>query len=173
MNGAPLIATVISRLRRQTKAQILINAPNDSPYGNFSLEMLPDVFGKELGPLSGIHAALSWAWTNGHAHIATVPVDTPFLPDDMIARLTLSGAPAICASRGRNHFVCGLWKSALAGRLETLLETGARAAGAWAVDCKASIVPFDDDENGRDPFFNVNTRDELVKAQWQPPLKPR
>lgn len=132
------------------------------------LPVLPDRFAGLPGPLAGIHAGLCWAETiPSVTHLATVSVDTPFLPADFVAKMASAGANgisvALARSAGRLHPTCALWPVARRAKLETFLEAGmsrkvmsfAEAAGYVAVDFPA--VPFD-------PFFNVNTPEDLAKA---------
>ncbi|MEM1146464.1 MAG: molybdenum cofactor guanylyltransferase [Pseudomonadota bacterium] len=164
INGRRLIDLVIQRMQVQTRAQVAINAAATGIYSELGLDMVPDQLGDQLGPLAGLHAGMLWAQEQGYDCLATVAIDMPHLPSNMLSVLRLCGAPAIAASRGREHFVCGLWPAGLAEALEAFVKSGQRAAGAWARECEATVVHFSDDAYGRDPFFNVNTRKDLAKV---------
>jgi molybdopterin-guanine dinucleotide biosynthesis protein A len=128
-----------------------------------------DAVGGGLGPLAGVLTALrrAGAASPPFAFVVTAPVDVPFLPPDLVARLQRErGAAAICvaASGGRAHPTVALWSVALADELERALrderlrrvrEFQARhrtAVAAWGA------VPAD-------PFTNVNTPDDLARAR--------
>ncbi len=131
------------------------------------------------GPLAGILAGLEWALREAPAvtDIVTLAADTPFAPDDLVERLQAArraaGAEiAVAASRGRRHHAVALWPVALAGPLRRALdEEGVRKVEVFADRFAVAVAewpatPFD-------PFFNVNTPEDLVAAEaWLTRLKP-
>ncbi len=163
--------SLLDRLRARFSPQVgalAINTNAELGAAAHGCEVLPDRFAGFPGPLAGIHAGLLWAETlPGVTHLATVSVDTPFLPVDFVARLAgarADGGPvALARSDGRLHPTCALWPVALRARLEAFLGAGATGkvlafaedVGYLAVDFPA--VPFD-------PFFNINTPEDLAKA---------
>lgn len=161
LRGVPLIDRVMSVLSNQT-VLTAINCALDSPYAKHSQHIVPDVMTGGLGPLAGIHAAMVWAESRGYSEVITAPVDTPFLPDDYVARLLVSGDTSVAVSDERLHPICGLWSVATADRLATAIEAGLRAAYEWADEVGAKTVAFEGDP---DPFFNVNTPEDLVAAE--------
>ena len=80
IGGTSLIARVIDQVSCQTDSALVINAPADGAYGGLGLPVVPDALGSDLGPLAGIHAAMVWGAEQGSARVATVALDTPFLP---------------------------------------------------------------------------------------------
>lgn len=165
IGGTSLIARVIDRVSRQTNAEIVINAAVDGAYGGLGLPIVPDALGRDLGPLAGVHAAMVWGAGQGSETVATVALDTPFLPADLLSRLENEGAPAIAASGGRNHPVIGLWPCSMAGELAAYIAQGRRSAHGWAEACGARAAMFESAMDGRDPFWNVNTINELEDAR--------
>lgn len=173
LGGQPLIAHVIARARPQVQALMLnINdgesAIRLSPFG---LPIAADVVAGFAGPLAGILTGLKWAQTAAPAcrWLASFAADTPFFPHDLVARLRASLAAssaeiACAASAGRSHPVFALWPVALADALaHALTIENMRKIDAWTARYAVCQVPFDD-ENGGDPFFNVNTPAELAQA---------
>ncbi len=78
---------VIERFAPQV-GELIINANQHADaYGAFGYRVIADVIEGFAGPLAGLHAALSVA---GFPLVATVPCDSPFLPDDLVARLSAS-----------------------------------------------------------------------------------
>ena len=168
LGGRPLLGHILDRLRPQV-ALLALNA-NDDPvrYQSFGLPILPDSLPGRPGPLAGILAALDWAATAGAAHVLTVPGDTPFLPLDLAHRLgaaLLAGAPAaVSASGGRRHPIAGLWPvSAREGLRRAIRDEGVRRADDWARQLGATTVDFAVDPF--DPFFNLNSPDDLAHAE--------
>ena len=172
LGGRPLLSRVLDRLIPQAD-KIAISANGDpSRFAQFGLPILPDTIEGYLGPLAGLLAGMEWAQGTGAAQIASVPTDSPFIPTDLTARLMSSASPdrpALAASGGKHHPVVGLWPVALAGRLRDFLESGTTyKVSAFAQECGAVLVDFPMTAlagNNRDPFFNVNTPEDLSLAE--------
>ncbi len=173
--GKPMIGHVIARLRPQVHRIVIIANDEPARFSGTCLPVVPDTVEGHAGPLAGLHAALEWALseTPEAAFVATVPVDTPFLPENMVARLTVAlrqtnvGA-AIAASGSTRHPVAGLWDVALVGEVEDALRSGVRAMTRFAEMQKSAVVDFPAIEIGGvavDPFFNVNTPADLEQAE--------
>ena len=174
LGGKPMIAHVIERLRPQVGA-MAINANGDpARLSRLGLPVVGDTVGGFAGPLAGVLAGLVWARALPHPPrwIATVSADAPFVPADLVARLAAAAARAPCIplaqSRGEVHPVIGLWPLALADDLAGALAAGVRKVLRWTD--RHGTVPVDFPDcviGGRaiDPFFNVNTPDELAAAR--------
>ena len=158
--GKRLIDHMITRIRLQSAGPIAINAPTGAGFDDLSQPLIADKLAGNLGPLAGLHVAMSWAKEAGYAAVLTTPVDTPVLPRDFAARLVATGAPAIAKCNNSVHYVHGLWPTALTDQLESAIERGLRSARDWASECKAATCEFHE-RAGLDPFFNVNTPDDL------------
>jgi len=167
VGGQAILSRVINTLRPQVST-LLLNANGDGArFADLDLDIKPDD-PRGAGPLAGLLAGLEWAAQIGCPWLLSVPTDTPFLPADLRIRLAVglrepTGA-AIARSAGRNHPVIGLWSTALAGSLRRfLIDQGELRATRWAQYCGAAIVDWPDDPV--DPFFNVNTPDDRMKAE--------
>jgi molybdopterin-guanine dinucleotide biosynthesis protein A len=171
LDGRPILAHVIARLRRQVDI-VALNANGDpARLAAFGLEVVADPL-PDLGPLGGILAGMKWAeaFSAGISHIVTVAADTPFFPADLAERLLAADAGVdqvvLAASDGRPHPTFGLWPIALCGDLETFLEQeGAASVRAFAsTKMPPLIIDFPVSDN-IDPFFNVNTHEDLARAR--------
>lgn len=165
--GRPVLAHVLARLAPQVD-RLAINANGDvARFAGFGLPVLADSVPDQPGPLAGVLAGMDWAAGLGAAHLVTVAGDTPFLPPDLVARLRAAGPFALAASDPgdgmRVHPVCGLWPVALRDTLRAALLAGQRRVLGWAMDNGAVPVAFASDPV--DPFFNLNTPDDLVRAE--------
>ena len=165
LNGETLLDKVSRAVSAQTQGPVALNTAPDGPYAGTSLPIVPDLAEGQVGALIGLHAAMNWAANIGSSYVVTCPIDTPFLPQDLVLRLHDSGAPAICASNGRWHPIIGLWPTALAAELEEFLKKEARSVHAWAQRCGSAVIDFSVDEAGRDPFFNINSQSDLDAAK--------
>jgi molybdopterin-guanine dinucleotide biosynthesis protein A len=173
LGGRPLLAHVIDSLRPQA-GEIAISANADpARFARFGLPVLGDTIQGHLGPLAGLLAGMEWAAANGASLLLSVPTDSPFIPADLFARLSAAqqnpGRPALAASGGKTHPVVGLWPVSLARPLRDFLISGATyKVSAFADRCDAvyadfpMIMPAD---RTVDPFFNVNTPDDLAVAE--------
>jgi molybdopterin-guanine dinucleotide biosynthesis protein A len=166
--GRPILSWQIERLGPQVR-QLIINA-NGAPgrFSAFGLRVVPDTIPGSAGPLAGVLAALEWAasavpdidW------VVTVPGDVPFLPLDLVSRLHAArqqGSVVQASSGGRTHPVVALWPVAIRDTLRAALDgEGLRKAGVFAARHGGGVADWP--VTPADPFFNVNTRDDLRQA---------
>lgn len=167
--GRPLIAHAVERLRPQV-GELAINANGDpARFSAFGLPIVPDTMTGHAGPLAGILAGMQWAAGMHVALLATASVDAPFFPLDLVARLseaTDGGSIAVARSGGRLHPVFGLFPVHLAGDLEGFLRRDARrSVTGWLAGYAIVAVDFEGSGPGpADPFFNINTPEDLAIA---------
>jgi molybdopterin-guanine dinucleotide biosynthesis protein A len=160
LRGKPMVQWVIERLAPQV-AELLVNAnQNLDQYARFGYRVIPDEIGGFAGPLAGLHRGLSEA---GHALVATAPCDSPFLPQDLVARLhaalEANGAEIAVAKTGEQpHPVFCLCRKSVLPGLTAFLSSGGRKIDAWYSTLQVVEVAFDDEV---DAFSNVNTEAEL------------
>ncbi|MCO8143996.1 molybdenum cofactor guanylyltransferase MobA [Rhodovulum tesquicola] len=165
LGGTTFLARVAARLGPQVAAMALsANGPVED-YAEARLPVLADPPPGDLGPLAGVLAGLDWAAEAGADAVATVAVDTPFLPVDLVARLgtAAGGELAVAASGGRMHPTAALWPVGLRAEVCAALARGERRLGGFAHIMRAVTVGFE--AEGIDPFFNINTPDDLALAE--------
>jgi molybdopterin-guanine dinucleotide biosynthesis protein A len=80
--GRPMLALVLERLR-DVAADVTIVANDVERYARFGVPVAPDIHA-DIGPLGGIHAALSHA---AHDHCLIVACDMPFLSAGLLHRM--------------------------------------------------------------------------------------
>lgn len=163
--GKALLGHVIERIAPQVTA-VVINANGDPErFAAFGLTVVADRLPGIGSPLAGLHAALSFAREEGFDAVLTVPSDAPFLPRDLARRLAeVHSTAALAASAGQQHFLTGLWSHGLLEELEAAIrDAGLVRVKDWAKSCGAAVVEWPDEPN--DPFFNVNTQEELAEAR--------
>jgi len=153
-------------------AQLVLNANGDpGRFAGFGLPVVADSPPDFAGPLAGVLAGLEWAARHAPtvSEIVTFPADTPFPPVDLVERLqgarrATAAAVAVAASAGRRHHVIALWSTALAPALRrALIEEGVRKVGAFAE--RFPLVAVEWSATPLDPFFNVNTPNDLAAAE--------
>ena len=173
-----IIERIIDKISPQV-GSLAININGDSSrFPDYKLPIIPDSIKGYLGPLSGILAGMEWAFKNGNRYIATVAADTPFLPDDFIKRLHAMVKSknlniGIAASRilsGDDVFIhptFGIWEVALKDDLRDALANDTRKIMFWAKKFKLDYYYFDTSDKLSDPFFNINTPDDLEEAKYR------
>ncbi|TAG25559.1 MAG: molybdenum cofactor guanylyltransferase [Rhodobacterales bacterium] len=162
--GRPLLAHVLDRLEPQVE-HVLISANGDlSRFAGFGCPVVPDA--TPQGPLSGIHAALTHAARLGATHLVSTPVDTPFLPGDLVPRLLLAAetAPeglALARTTDGDHPATALWPVALAPALAAFLAEGGAKVTRFTDAHHAAHADFSDPR----AFLNLNTPKDLALAE--------
>jgi molybdopterin-guanine dinucleotide biosynthesis protein A len=158
--GKRLIDHVYARLAPQVGG-IVINAnQNHDAYKTFGVRVVSDAIGNFAGPLAGLHAGLS---VSRRPYLASVPCDSPFLPEDLVERLYAgladAGAEIAVAKTGEQpHPVFCLVRGGVLDHLASFLKGGGRKIDAWYATLLVAEVAFDDEAEA---FSNINTGDEL------------
>lgn len=168
LNGQPLLDHVVNRLRPQIG--LIAISSNDPVDGELDLPVLGDRHADRRGPLAGILAGMIWCKAN-HPDIRrllSVPVDGPFLPRDLAARLAAraeeTGAEVVvAASANQDHPTLALWDVALMGSLGGVLESGHDLSVRHFYEGRR-LARVDFETGPMDPFFNINTPDDLARA---------
>ncbi len=178
IGGATILERVIARLAPQC-SRLILNANGDpARFAASGLAVVADSVPDYAGPLAGILAGLDWAVDHAPdlAWVVSVPGDCPFLPRDLVPRLHRArieaGAQLASARSGeRRHPVVALWPPALRADLRrALMSEGARKVDEWTARYAVGIAAWP--AAPIDPFFNVNTPDELAKAEALADARP-
>jgi molybdenum cofactor guanylyltransferase len=167
LDGASLLQRTLSRLRFQVD-DVIINANGDpARFATTQITVVEDVLADIGTPLAGLHAALYYGANNGFEAVVTIPSDAPFLPLDLVERLVTGGqvtGAAIARSGGRDHYLTGIWTTAMAKALGYLIESeGLVRVQDFATKAKAEKVVWA--AIPHDPFFNINTPEDLAEAE--------
>jgi molybdopterin-guanine dinucleotide biosynthesis protein A len=171
IGGKTILERVLARLKPQCAA-VILNANGDpARFADTGLPVVPDTVPDFAGPLAGILAGLDWAAAHapGMADVASAPGDCPFLPGDLVARLSAArqaaGVPLACARSGDwRHPVVGLWPVALREDLrKALVEENMHKIETWTA--RHGIAIGDWPATPIDPFFNVNTPTDAAEAE--------
>ncbi|WP_121062811.1 molybdenum cofactor guanylyltransferase MobA [Chachezhania antarctica] len=172
LGDGTLMSQVVERLRPQV-GDMALNANGDpARFDDVGLPVLADSIDGFAGPLAGVLAGLDWAASQGATSIVSAAVDTPFFPADLVARLQdaamdmdhpLALAATPDPERGLSrHPTFGLWPVALRDDLRAALTDGLRKVVQWTDRHGAALAVFH--ATPFDPFFNVNTPEDLARA---------
>jgi len=171
IGGQSILSRVIDRITPQC-TRLILNANGDpARFADTGLPVISDDVPDFAGPLAGVLAGLDWAAANalGTEYVASVPGDCPFLPRDLIARLhqarVEAGRPLACARSGEwRHPVVAIWPVALRDDLRRAVrEEGLRKIEIWTA--RHGIALVDWPAEPVDPFFNVNTPEDIAAAE--------
>jgi molybdenum cofactor guanylyltransferase len=114
LDGRPLINHVASSLAQQCDALVVTGRTQE---GYICVDDRP---APNMGPLAGLASALAYASGNGFAHVLSVGVDAPGIPDNL--RAMLEPAPAYVV----NQPVIGYWPVSALGLLDDILKSNER-----------------------------------------------
>ena len=151
--------------------EILIVANHKIKFNkNDKIDLISD-YHKDLGPLGGIYSAMKWIKDNNKPYewIISLPTDTPFFEAEILDKFLNKTNKKekklfFIKSNNKRHNIFGLWSLDLFKSLEKdLLENNERKVETWAN--KIGVETININFEGQDPFFNINTTDDLEKAK--------
>jgi molybdopterin-guanine dinucleotide biosynthesis protein A len=164
LRGVSLMGHTINALTPQVRGLVLgLRAP-DAWAGAFKLPLIIDSL-TDIGPAASVMAVLTELKHQTDV-VLTAPADCPFLPSDVAARLRAALTDdvdiAVATSGGQRHHLIALWRTRLALEIEGRIKNGDTAIhklqnGFNVAEVDWPTAPFD-------PFFNINTPDDLTKA---------
>jgi molybdopterin-guanine dinucleotide biosynthesis protein A len=151
--------------------EILIIANNDIKFFNSKKINKIEDYKKNLGPLGGVLSAMKWIKENNRKYkwISTFPSDTPFFKKkylhDFLNNINKEESKLFfIKSNDKRHNIFGLWSLELLNRLEDdLVNKGERKVEDWAN--KVGVKTINLEFKNNDPFFNINTKEDLEKAK--------
>jgi molybdopterin-guanine dinucleotide biosynthesis protein A len=171
LNNKKLIEHTIDKVKKYLKKIIIITNQDNEFFFKNNLTTVKDCIEGQLGPLVGILTAMKWAKENLSkcSWIATFPCDTPFFPESIIKSFIEESKKKesliLCASsHGRKHNIFGLWSLDLYDKLEhDLINKKIRKVQDWTEKNKIKNLEFKFIDY--DPFFNINTEEDLAFAK--------
>ena len=169
LNNKSLIDHILSEILTEFK-ELLIVSNNSIEFNKSEKISIISDFKNNLGPLGGVLTAMKWIKDNNKDYhwISTFPTDTPFFKNQILKdfhdKINLkNGKLFFIKSNNTRHNIFGLWSIDLADKLEKDLENGDRKVEDWANKVGVNIIDMQFEKN--DPFFNINTKEDLEKAK--------
>ncbi|UVK37011.1 molybdenum cofactor guanylyltransferase MobA [Mesorhizobium sp. AR10] len=168
-----LLDHIVARLAPQVGPLALSANGDPARFAGFGLPVLADTVEGFAGPLAGILTGLEWASMACNA-VVTVAGDTPFLPPDLVERLVAAvdarpGAIAVACSNGKRHPTFAHWPTDIHDALRRfLVDEDIRRVSAFIDRHDFAEVEFPMLKSGTqeiDPFFNINTPQDLAVAE--------
>lgn len=169
LHGRTILDHVIDRIDPQC-AGLALNANGDpARFAQWRLPVIADSVEGFVGPLAGVLAGMDWAAERfpQSSFVLSVASDCPFLPADLVVRLSAASAQAdivVATSGGQAHPVIALWRVALRDDLRrALVDEGLRKIDRWTA--RHRVVHVDWPTEPVDPFFNANTPEDIALAE--------
>jgi molybdopterin-guanine dinucleotide biosynthesis protein A len=170
LEGKILINYILSEIL-DVFDEILIVANSDIEFMQSKKISKIEDFQKDLGPLGGVLSAMKWIKQNNKNYqwISTFPSDTPFfkkeLLEDFYEKINFNESKLFfIKSNNTRHNIFGLWSLDLLSQLEEdLIKKGERKVELWANSIGVKNIDMQFKNN--DPFFNINTKEDLENAK--------
>ena len=171
LNNKKLIEYTLDKVKKYLKKIIIITNQDNKFFLENNLITVKDCIEGQLGPLVGILTAMKWAKENLKkcSWIATFPCDTPFFPESIIKSFIEESKKKeslilSASSHGRKHNIFGLWSLDLYDKLkDDLINKKVRKVQDWTEKNKIKNLEFEFKDY--DPFFNINTKEDLEFAK--------
>jgi molybdenum cofactor guanylyltransferase len=149
--------------------EILIVANEPINFMNSKKISITKDFKNGLGPLGGVLTAMKWIKENKRKYkwISTFPTDAPFFTIKELKyfyeNIDIDKSKLFfIKNKNTRHNIFGLWSLELIEQLENDLLKGERKVEVWADTIGVKTVNIDYKKT--DPFFNINTKEDLKKA---------
>ncbi|MBP6052856.1 MAG: molybdenum cofactor guanylyltransferase MobA [Pseudomonadales bacterium] len=171
LGSRTLLERALARARPQVDTLLINSASAPATLRSHGMQVVPDSVPGFVGPLAGVLAGMEHAASRfpQAQWLVTMAVDTPWFPLDLVQRLVAQRRAddaeiAIAASGGRTHPVFALWPLGIAAHLRAALEVeGQRKVDAFQARYRRVLVEWRCEPH--DPFFNINTPDDLARAE--------
>ena len=149
--------------------EILIVANEPINFMNSKKISITKDFKNGLGPLGGVLTAMKWIKEKKRKYkwISTFPTDAPFFTIKELKyfyeNIDINKSKLFfIKNKNTRHNIFGLWSLELIEQLENDLLKGERKVEVWADSIGVKTVNIDYKKT--DPFFNINTKEDLKKA---------
>ena len=149
--------------------EILIVANEPINFMNSKKISITKDFKNGLGPLGGVLTAMKWIKEKKRKYkwISTFPTDAPFFTIKELKyfyeNIDIDKSKLFfIKNKNTRHNIFGLWSLELIEQLENDLLKGERKVEVWADTIGVKTVNIDYKKT--DPFFNINTKEDLKKA---------
>jgi len=169
LGGKLLIDYILSEIKDEFK-EILVVSNSQINFEKLEKILLIEDFKKGLGPLGGVLSAMKWVKDNNKDYkwISTFPTDTPFFKRSILKKFLQNikfeeSKLFFIKSNNTRHNIFGLWSIDLMEKLEEDLERGERKVEIWANSIGVKVINME--FINEDPFFNINTKEDLEKAK--------
>ena len=167
LGNKTLIEHTLDKIKFKFEDVIIVSKKTN--FKNYKI--INDCIEGQLGPLVGVLSAMKWIKKNNKPYewVATFPCDTPFFNTKIIDEFikfskTNDGLLYFVKSNKIRHNIFGLWSLKLIEILEKdIIKNNYRKVEKWADKIGVRIINIED--NKKDFFLNINTKDDLIVAE--------
>ena len=172
INNQKLINIILCKVEN-LKLPVAINANQHiSKFNQFNNNVIQDKNYIGLGPLSGVYTAMNWTKTQNLNWVLTLPCDVPFFPNDIffkveekIKNINKNIKIISFSSNEKKHPIISAWNLCLKKELKFALENGVSKVDTFVSRFKNVYLNYNFDEKSLDPFFNINSENEIKKLE--------
>ena len=165
-----LLEHVLFKITDKFKEILIVSSHNQKIKKLENVTIIPDCL-DDFGPLAGVLSSMKWVKKNKKKYnwVATFPSDTPFFESSIIdeykKRINKNDSLLyFVRSNNKRHNIFGLWSIELLKILENdLINNNFRKVEEWAN--KIGVKTIDVETKKFDPFFNINTKEDLEEAK--------
>ena len=170
LGSKTLLEHVLSKITKKFEEIVIVSSHPLEIKKTKNITIIPDCL-NDLGPLAGVLSSMKWIKKNKKLYewIATFPSDTPFFDTSIIEeykkKVKLKESNLFFVrSNEKRHNIFGLWSIDLLETLEDdLIKNNYRKVEEWANKIGVKII--DIKTENYDPFFNINTKEDLKIAK--------
>ena len=167
LNGKILLEHTLDKIKSKFNTIVIVS--NSRIAKNYIV--IKDCIDGQLGPLVGVLSAMKWIKENNYSQewIITFPCDTPFFNISIIDKFVEvsklnDSLLYFVKSKEKRHNIFGLWSLKLIKTLEKdIIEHKHRKVEEWAN--KIGVKTINISYKEIDPFFNINTKEDLMEAE--------
>lgn len=172
INNQKLINIILCKFIN-LKLPIAINANQHiNKFKQLNKNVIKDKNYVGLGPLSGVYTAMNWTETQGVNWVLTLPCDVPFFPNDIffkveekIKKIDKNIKIISFSSNEKKHSIISAWNLCLKKDLKFALENEVRKVDTFVSQFKNENLNYSFDTKSLDPFFNINSENEIIKLE--------
>ena len=170
LGNLTLLEHVLFKIRDEFKEVVIVSNHHLNFKKIDKIHLIPDCI-EDFGPLAGVLSAMKWIKSQSKQYkwIATFPSDTPFFDKSIIENYKekinqKDSLLYFVKSNEKRHNIFGLWSIDLMETLENdLVKNNLRKVEEWAN--KIGVKTINVENKKFDPFFNINTKEDLEKAK--------
>jgi len=173
--GKTLLEQVVERLAPQVGSLFINGDPAlcgeacQETGGGHLYPFIVDKLDGFQGPLTGLYSALTSDQLSDARYLMLTPCDGPFIPANLVAELyaliVSKNADIACIRyQGAAQPTFTLWDKSVLGAVETALLVD-KNGGFKPLLQRLNTVYLDWPEQAVNPFFNINSREDLALAE--------
>ena len=150
---------------------LIVSNNNNIHYKKKNISITKDCIEGQLGPLVGVLTAMKWIKKSNKNYqwLATFPCDTPFFDTKILKEIKKQVNQKkhllyFLNSNKKRHNIFGFWSIELINTLEEdIIKNNYRKVEDWAN--KIGVKNINIEFGKFDPFFNINSIEDLEKAK--------